>query len=172
MKQKIICIVGPSGSGKTTLAQFAEKELGMKVLVSYTTRPKRDNEIDGVDHYFVSNDQVPPKECQLAYTRFGGYQYWTDVRDLPTDQAVIYVIDEKGLMMLIEEWSHQYTIDAILIKRNRDLLIKSVGEERVKRDKCRVKIDEHSYDAILSNNGSLLEFLTNGIKTIKLLTEL
>lgn len=167
MKQKIICIVGPSGSGKTTLASIASKELQIPTLVSYTTRPKRDNELNGVDHWFVSQEQKPPKSDMLAYTKFGSYEYWANINQVPEDKPIIYVIDEKGLMMLMEDWSEQYDIVSILIKRDKELLIKTVGEERVKRDHCRVKIDENSYDAVLSNNGSLTEFLQFGTETIK-----
>ena len=167
MKQTIICIVGPSGCGKTTLAKFIEKELSIKTMVSYTTRPKRENETDGVDHYFVNDNQVPPKEFQLAYTKFGGYQYWTDIRDMVEGNAVTYVIDEKGLMMLIEEWSDKYNVLSVFIKRDRELLIDMVGKDRVERDLHRVTIEESCYDVVLNNNGRLVDFLENGVNEIK-----
>lgn len=169
MRKKIVCIVGPSGSGKTTLANIASKELNIPTLCSYTTRPKRENEINGVDHFFVSKKEMPTKDKMLAYTKFGDYEYWASIEQIPADKPILYVIDEKGLMMLMEEWGDKYEIYSILIKRNKDLLIKTVGEERVNRDRSRVKIDENSYDAIISNNGSLTEFLKDGVETIKLL---
>lgn len=171
MRKKIICIVGPSGSGKTTLANIASKELNIPTLVSYTTRPKREGEINGVDHFFVSKESMPTKDKMLAYTKFGDYEYWASIEQIPADKPIIYVIDEKGLMMLMEEWGDKYEIDSILIKRNKDLLIETVGAERVRRDRNRVKIDENSYDAVISNNGSLLEFLEIGVRTIQMLID-
>lgn len=171
MRRKIICIVGPSGSGKTTLANIASKELNIPTLCSYTTRPKRENEINGIDHFFVSKEEMPTKDKMLAYTKFGDYEYWASIEQIPADKPIIYVIDEKGLMMLMEEWGDRYEIDSIFIKRNKDLLIKTVGEERVRRDRSRVKIDENSYDAVISNNGSLLEFLEIGVRTIQMLID-
>lgn len=171
MKQMIVCIVGPSGSGKTTLASIASKELNIPTLCSYTTRPKRENEINGVDHFFVSNEEMPTKDKMLAYTKFGDYEYWSSIEQIPEDKPILYVIDEKGLMMLMEEWGDQYKIASLLIKRDKKLLIETVGEERVKRDHSRVKIDENSYDAVISNNGSLTEFLKDGVETIKLLID-
>lgn len=171
MKQMIVCIVGPSGSGKTTLASIASKELNIPTLCSYTTRPKRENEINGVDHFFVSKEEMPTKDKMLAYTKFGDYEYWASIEQIPEDKPILYVIDEKGLMMLIEEWGDQYEIASLLIKRDKKLLIETVGEERVKRDHSRVKIDENSYDAVISNNGSLTEFLKDGVATIKLLID-
>lgn len=169
MKQKIICIVGPSGCGKTTLSLAVQEKLGIKALVSYTTRPKRENETDGVDHYFVDDSQVPPVQFQLAYTRFGGYQYWVDIRDLPQNEPVLYVIDEKGLMYLLEKWSDKYDIRPILIKRDKELLINTVGKERVNRDKYRIKIEENCYEAIIYNNYTLSEFCNNGTAIIQTL---
>lgn len=169
MRQMIVCIVGPSGSGKTTLANIASKELNIPTLCSYTTRPKRENEINGIDHFFVSKEEMPTKDKMLAYTKFGYYEYWASIEQIPIDKPIIYVIDEKGLLMLIEEWGNKYEIVSMLIKRDKKLLIETVGEERVKRDHSRVKIDEDSYDAVISNNGSLTEFLKDGVETIKFL---
>ena len=119
MRRKIICIVGPSGSGKTTLANIASKELNIPTLCSYTTRPKRENEINGIDHFFVTKEEMPTKDKMLAYTKFGDYEYWASIEQIPADKPIIYVIDEKGLMMLMEEWGDRYEIDSILIKRNK-----------------------------------------------------
>lgn len=169
MRQMIVCIVGPSGSGKTTLANIASKELNIPTLCSYTTRPKRENEINGIDHFFVSKEEMPTKDKMLAYTKFGDYEYWASIEQIPIDKPIIYVIDEKGLLMLTEEWGDKYEIVSMLIKRDKKLLIETVGEERVKRDHSRVKIDEDSHDAVISNNGSLTEFLKDGVETIKFL---
>lgn len=171
MRQMIVCIVGPSGSGKTTLANIASKELNIPTLCSYTTRPKRENEINGIDHFFVSKEEMPTKAKMLAYTKFGDYEYWASIEQIPADKPIIYVIDEKGLMMLMGEWGDKYEIVSMLIKRDKKLLIETVGEERVKRDHNRVKIDEDSYDAVISNNGYLTEFLKDGVETIKLLID-
>lgn len=54
-KKKIICLIGPSGSGKTTLANAFVERYGGSVIISHTTRPIRDGEIDGVDYYFIDD---------------------------------------------------------------------------------------------------------------------
>lgn len=50
---KLITITGSSGAGKDTVARMLSDLGGYKVLCSYTTRPKREGEIDGVEHHFV-----------------------------------------------------------------------------------------------------------------------
>ena len=76
MKPLIIAIVGASGSGKTTLSKLLEEQCGIIPIVSYTTRPKRIEETNGVEHWFVSEDEMPARNLMLAYTVFGGYHYW------------------------------------------------------------------------------------------------
>ena len=157
----IVCIVGPSGCGKTTMARVVEGALDIPMLVSYTTRPKRENEVDGIDHHFVMEDQMPPENEMLAYTNFGGYHYWMPLSAIPyTGTGVCsYVIDEKGLQMLKEQYSNQFIIKSILIKRSTKLLTEQVGEERVKRDLDRIKIPEKDYDYVITNNGRIEDFL-------------
>ena len=47
-------IAAPSGGGKTTLVRaLLEHEPGIRLSVSYTTRPPRPGEIDGVHYHFV-----------------------------------------------------------------------------------------------------------------------
>ena len=53
----IICVIGPSGSGKTTLVRGTRMLNGFGEIVSSTTREKRLGEINGVDYWFVSEDE-------------------------------------------------------------------------------------------------------------------
>ncbi|HRB40808.1 MAG TPA: guanylate kinase, partial [Bacteroidia bacterium] len=46
---------GPSGSGKTSIVQHLLTKFDfMQFSISATTRPKRANETDGKDYYFMS----------------------------------------------------------------------------------------------------------------------
>ena len=59
MKPVIIAIVGASGSGKTHMAEFLRNKLNIPTIVSYTTRPKRSWEKEGIEHHFISKDKFP-----------------------------------------------------------------------------------------------------------------
>jgi guanylate kinase len=50
---KLFLIIGHSGSGKTTIM----RSIMSNEIVSFTTRPKRPNEIDGIDYNFITLDQ-------------------------------------------------------------------------------------------------------------------
>ena len=51
-------IEGPSGVGKGTIAkEVLKRDPNIKFSVSVTTRAKREGEVDGVDYYFISDEQ-------------------------------------------------------------------------------------------------------------------
>lgn len=55
---KLIIISSPSGAGKTTLCKLLLKKMNnIKLSVSYTSRKKRINEINGKDYFFVSKEK-------------------------------------------------------------------------------------------------------------------
>ena len=51
----IYCILGMSGTGKTTIARRVAKELKIPLVISYTSRPIRPGEAQGVDYHYVDN---------------------------------------------------------------------------------------------------------------------
>ncbi|MCD8347356.1 MAG: guanylate kinase [Lachnospiraceae bacterium] len=55
---KIFYIMGKSASGKDTIYSelLSRKELGLRPIVLYTTRPIRAKETDGVEYHFVTED--------------------------------------------------------------------------------------------------------------------
>ncbi|MBK9117585.1 MAG: guanylate kinase [Betaproteobacteria bacterium] len=47
-------LAAPSGAGKTSIVRaLLEREPGMRLSISYTTRPPRPGETDGADYHFV-----------------------------------------------------------------------------------------------------------------------
>lgn len=59
---KIILITAPSGAGKTSIVKYLMKQFpSLAFSVSATTRPPRNNEKDGVDYYFMSEEDFQEK---------------------------------------------------------------------------------------------------------------
>ncbi len=55
---KFIILSAPSGSGKSTLAEFLIANIpSLSFSISSTTREKRKNESDGINYYFISQDE-------------------------------------------------------------------------------------------------------------------
>lgn len=59
MEENLLIVVSaPSGAGKTTICKkLLKTSSNMVFSISMTTRPPRDNEVDGRDYFFVSNDE-------------------------------------------------------------------------------------------------------------------
>jgi guanylate kinase len=148
---KLITITGPSGAGKDTVARMLSDLGDYKVICSYTTRPKREGEIDGVEHHFVEKCDVP-HDNMLAYTQYGGYEYWTTVEQV--GDKVIYVIDEDGLKSLCEKFPDIELFKICVSAKERTRLRRGVTPERMARDKRRKRLPLSFYDAVIFNNDS------------------
>ena len=149
---KLITITGPSGAGKDTVARMLSEMGGYKVLCSYTTRPKREGEIDGVEHYFVEKCNVP-RDKMLAYTQYGGYEYWVTI-DQITNKS-IYVIDEDGLKYMCKRFPDIELFKICVSARESTRLYRWVSQDRIDRDKQRKLLPLAFYDAVIFNNDSL-----------------
>ena len=57
MEGKCIILCAPSGGGKTSITKhLLGEDLGLEFSISACTRDKREEEVDGVDYYFLSVD--------------------------------------------------------------------------------------------------------------------
>jgi len=55
---RLFVIAAPSGAGKTSLVRaLMEREPGLRFSISYTTRARRPNELDGRDYFFVTRGE-------------------------------------------------------------------------------------------------------------------
>ena len=135
---KLITITGPSGAGKDTVARMLSEMGDYKVLCSYTTRPKREGEIDGVEHHFVEQCNVP-RDKMVAYTQYGGYEYWVTI-DQITNKS-IYVIDEDGLKYMCKRFPDIELFKMCVSAIESTRLSRGVSQDRIDRDKRRKTID-------------------------------
>ena len=94
----MLILVGHSASGKTEIANQLKRDYDMKKIITYTTRPKRINEVDGVDYHFVSEEQflkLKEENFFVETTNFNGYYYGSSKNDVKDDSVVI--LDPVGL---------------------------------------------------------------------------
>ncbi|MDY6328335.1 MAG: guanylate kinase [Lachnospiraceae bacterium] len=61
---RIFYVMGKSSVGKDTIYNMLvnDKELGLKTIVGYTTRPMREGEVNGREYFFVNEDELKKLE--------------------------------------------------------------------------------------------------------------
>lgn len=83
---RIFFILGKSCSGKDTIFRYLKekKELNLKTVVGYTTRPMRVGEENGKEYFFVDRDELEKLkiegkiiECRDYDTVYGIWSYFT-----------------------------------------------------------------------------------------------
>lgn len=112
-KNKIIIITAPSGAGKTSITRFLLKEFPQLAFsVSAATRNGRSNEKNGVDYYFISEEDFTRKiqhnefvEWEMVYE---GKYYGTLKSELDriwnNQQVPVLDIDVKGAIHVQQQY--------------------------------------------------------------------
>lgn len=100
--------MGESCAGKDTLVKKLEKENICIPVISYTTRPIRECEQEGREHFFITTEEAHEKirtEKIIAYTKIEspinpgtGYIYFAT--EEKNKKANTYVIDPNGVKSL------------------------------------------------------------------------
>ena len=65
----MLVIIGPSACGKTQIVNKLISDFGYKKLVTYTTRPMRLNEKQGIDYNFITEEKFKEKMRCLRCVR-------------------------------------------------------------------------------------------------------
>lgn len=100
----LIVISGLSGVGKdSVLKRMKERDLPFHFVVTATTRPRRDDEVHGVDYYFVSLDEFTKMiageellEYAIVYDDYKGIPKEQVRQALDSGKDVIMRIDVQG----------------------------------------------------------------------------
>ena len=94
----MIILVGASASGKTEVAKMLGRLFQMRKVVTHTTRSMRENEIDGVDYYFVSKEEFSTLKNMHFFvetTEYNDNYYGTSRKELEDNKVLI--VDPNGL---------------------------------------------------------------------------
>ncbi len=104
---KIVVLTAPSGSGKTTIArELMAAEPDLRFSVSATTRSPRGTERDGVEYFFLSDEEFRSRIADGAFLEYeevyGGSLYGTLRKELERvaveSGAALLDIDVKGAL--------------------------------------------------------------------------
>ncbi len=127
-------ISAPSGAGKTSLIKALLEETDhIEVSVSFTTRPKRQGEREGIDYHFVSHDtftQIIDDDQFIEHAQVFGNYYGTSKRQIKEKlQAgidVILEIDWQGAQQVTQLFSECSTV--FILPPSREELLSRLTE--------------------------------------------
>ena len=160
---KLFCILGKSASGKTTILNEVLSKLDIPVLISQTTRPPRDNEIDGVDYKFVTmntfdndykNEDILEYDCFRLDSIRQTWVYYTKKSDLLLpNTSQIKIVSPTGLAQLMSNKELRDNIVSIYIDcpdrlRQKRYLTRSLSPDNVNE---RFKRDELAFEHLFTD---------------------
>lgn len=108
--KKIILIAGPSGAGKTTISNYLTKHFNIPRVVTHTTRPIREDEVEN-ESYFFENDDSFAKLHFFEHVHYGEYQYGSSREALEEawskHDLVSLIVDIKGIRSYLDQLGGQ-----------------------------------------------------------------
>jgi guanylate kinase len=132
-KELIFVFTGPHGAGRKTVAEMSGSTLEMKQVISCTTRPKRNTEVEGQDYYFLTPDQFAEAQAKDEFVElstinnnFYGIRN-NDIQRMFLNSGSIYLILNRfGAATLKKLYGDN--VVRIFIYANRDILEKRMRE--------------------------------------------
>ncbi len=164
---KLFIISGPSGVGKSSLINDALSDLsGFIKSISFTTRPKRKDEVQGRQYRFVTKEEFEElikKDLFLEWAPYCGYLYGTPkefvINQLNSGENVILEIEVKGAMQVKEKMKDAFLI-FITVSSLKQLEERIIGRGTDNADEIKKRIDivkhelkyQKYYNCIIINN--------------------
>ena len=124
-------ISSPSGAGKTTLARMLLKNnIDIELSISYTTRKRREVEINNKDYIFVTDkvfDNMVEKNQFLEHAEVFGNKYGTPkeavIKKLIEGKDILFDIDWQGTQALREK-EPKHVVSVFILPPSKDALEK------------------------------------------------
>ncbi len=150
MKQEnlIIVLSAPSGVGKTTVIQYlmSQRE-DIVTSVSATTRKPRPGEREGVDYYFISNQEFNEKikrgefvEYAQVHDELYGTLHSELQRRIESGKDVLLELDVQGMRSIKNKYPQAVTIFMLPPSmKEMELRLKSRGSENEEKIQKRIK---------------------------------
>lgn len=142
MENKIIyALVGKTLSGKSTLIKNVVDKINADFVISFTSRPQRHNEVNGVDYYFFTKEEAEEiilsgKVIALrAYTPHSSlnddcWYYGLPLIDLLSgENKKLVITDPLGIQAIKKYFKNVRVIYLDISKEEQEKRLKSRGEK-------------------------------------------
>lgn len=145
MLNKKILIVGKSASGKDYLIDYL-KERGLRRSISYTTRPIREGEKDGITYNYVTNEsfrEMIDNSELIEYHNFNNWYYGNTIEDFNNNDIFIKTVFGLDKIKEYREECFIIYIDIDSDTRRTRLLNRSDSNDSIER---RIEADEKDFE--------------------------
>jgi guanylate kinase len=98
----MLVLIGESGSGKSKFEKALKDGYGFYKIVSYTTRPIRKGETDGIDYHFISSEEFKEMENLEVFAEkvFYNNNSYSIAKEDCLDDSIV-VVEPNGLEQLL-----------------------------------------------------------------------
>lgn len=155
----MLILIGKSGSGKTAVVNELVKRGSWKKAVTYTTRPIRPGEVNGVDYNFVSQEEFDRLKANdffaetTAYdASFGHCEYGSAVKDYQEyGDNIVMILNPHGLNAVRKYMkAHPHSgmeIHPVYLKASEDVLLKRLDKRGDSKEEVlrRLKTDRTDF---------------------------
>jgi len=171
----MLVLVGASASGKTEIAKLIIHKYNFSKMVTYTTRPMRPGEVDGVDYHFIDEDTFQKKKEAgdfIETTTYNHNHYGTAFSE--TGKKKVLIVNVEGANSLYEKIPEDLVIfllhspekirEARMLKRGDSL---TSAKARLKKDTALFRRDRLTHvDFVIENAKNIgLDELSDHIYT-------
>lgn len=107
----MLVLIGKTCSGKDTICNGLVKDYGFKRVITYTTRPIGEGEVDGVNYHYISNEEFDQKEEKGFFiesksyeTAMGDWKYGTAMEDIRhSDDKSVIILTPRGYLDILAQ---------------------------------------------------------------------
>tara|TARA_B100000674_G_C37640542_1_gene823193 strand:+ start:51 stop:665 length:615 start_codon:yes stop_codon:yes gene_type:complete len=153
---KMIILSSPSGAGKTTLVKKISKEKNYKISVSHTTRQPRDNEVNGVDYFFVKQSEFQTlikKNAFLEYANVFENMYGSTkdqvFNNLEKGHNVLFDIDWQGAQQIKKQTLDFKLVTFFILPPSREILLQRlVARGETKNEIIEMRMKQFDTDVL------------------------
>lgn len=153
MNRKVFVLTGNTGTGKTTVANYLNEFYEMPKVITHTTRPPREGEIDQVDYYFES-EQSFKENHYLESVAYANYHYGSSYEGLERawekSPLITIVLDTAGAKTYSEKLGDEAVVIFLTVTKPDEIVGRlSKRGDNLEETRRRMASEEYKRDVQL-----------------------